>query len=335
MADPLLGRYDPGAFWCEISRPGANQPVTPAPTITNPSNGTSDNSGADRTGGTGTASTKANSSKSGPFKIGDIVEISWYTPVNGKWDESEISAGKIIGIQDAEPKYQVRMFTSGGKQRDLFQHSYRVRRPRWAVYNDYDPRLFIGSWNVGTMGGRSEQVISERDTSVGTLSTTKSEITGGGPGEMLTINADGTYIWKVTKNQTIKGRWIKSNDVDLPITLKQGYGGADWGVGPNGRARGSYNIRVKQLSKSGVKEGSQQVSGPPIGKLASIPPVLAGPERGAQNKWKPGDKVEVYDGGWYKATILQGNGKRYMVHYDGWSSSEDVEVDAILIRPRR
>src|ERR687894_1516006 len=27
MADPLLGRYDPGAFWCEISRPGANQPI--------------------------------------------------------------------------------------------------------------------------------------------------------------------------------------------------------------------------------------------------------------------------------------------------------------------
>src|SRR4028119_962022 len=27
MADPLLGSYDPGAFWCEISRHGANQPI--------------------------------------------------------------------------------------------------------------------------------------------------------------------------------------------------------------------------------------------------------------------------------------------------------------------
>ena len=24
MAEPLLGKYDPGAFWCEISRPEAN-----------------------------------------------------------------------------------------------------------------------------------------------------------------------------------------------------------------------------------------------------------------------------------------------------------------------
>jgi hypothetical protein len=47
-----------------------------------------------------------------------------------------------------------------------------------------------------------------------------------------------------------------------------------------------------------------------------------------------GEKVEVLWGGtWFPSTILQRDGGRAYVHYDGWSSTWDEWVEADRLRP--
>lgn len=46
-----------------------------------------------------------------------------------------------------------------------------------------------------------------------------------------------------------------------------------------------------------------------------------------------GQRVEVnYNGHWYKSTIVQINGDKYKVHYDGYPSSDDSWVTASYVR---
>jgi hypothetical protein len=48
---------------------------------------------------------------------------------------------------------------------------------------------------------------------------------------------------------------------------------------------------------------------------------------------RTGQQVEVnYNGHWYKSTILQVNGDKYKVHYDGYPSSDDTWVLRSFIR---
>ena len=43
--------------------------------------------------------------------------------------------------------------------------------------------------------------------------------------------------------------------------------------------------------------------------------------------WKKGDVIQVKSSStWYKATILEVNGSKYKIHYDGWSDSWDEWV---------
>ncbi len=49
--------------------------------------------------------------------------------------------------------------------------------------------------------------------------------------------------------------------------------------------------------------------------------------------FKAGQRVEVnYNGHWYKSTILQLDGGRYKVHYDGYPASDDAWLLASYIR---
>ncbi|MEJ7627424.1 MAG: hypothetical protein WKF35_11210 [Ferruginibacter sp.] len=49
--------------------------------------------------------------------------------------------------------------------------------------------------------------------------------------------------------------------------------------------------------------------------------------------FKTGQKVEVnYNGHWYKSTILQIDGDRYKVHYEGYPASDDAWLLASYIR---
>ena len=43
--------------------------------------------------------------------------------------------------------------------------------------------------------------------------------------------------------------------------------------------------------------------------------------------YKKGDKIQVKSGStWYKSTIIEVNGSKYKIHYDGWSDSWDEWV---------
>lgn len=58
--------------------------------------------------------------------------------------------------------------------------------------------------------------------------------------------------------------------------------------------------------------------------------LLAGPALGQAK----GDKFEVQWGGkWYAATVLETDGSRTKIHYDGWSSSWDEWVTKDRLRP--
>ncbi len=49
--------------------------------------------------------------------------------------------------------------------------------------------------------------------------------------------------------------------------------------------------------------------------------------------FKKGQRVEVnYNGHWYKSTVLQVDGERYKVHYDGYPASDDAWLLATYIR---
>lgn len=49
--------------------------------------------------------------------------------------------------------------------------------------------------------------------------------------------------------------------------------------------------------------------------------------------FKQGQRVEVnYNGHWYKSTILQVNGNKYKVHYEGYPASDDAWLLASYIR---
>ena len=56
-------------------------------------------------------------------------------------------------------------------------------------------------------------------------------------------------------------------------------------------------------------------------------------ESASSQIFKPGQKVEVnYNGHWYKSTVLQVNGERYKVHYEGYPASDDAWMLASYIR---
>ncbi len=45
--------------------------------------------------------------------------------------------------------------------------------------------------------------------------------------------------------------------------------------------------------------------------------------------WKKGDKIQVlWNGSWYKAAIIDVNGSKYKIHYDGYADSWDEWVTA-------
>jgi len=73
--------------------------------------------------------------------------------------------------------------------------------------------------------------------------------------------------------------------------------------------------------------------GAPTGKS---PPGKAGSLRDAAPVPADATSVEVFWGGrWYEANILQRDGRRAFIHYEGWSSGSDEWVTPNRMRPRR
>ncbi|WP_207494476.1 agenet domain-containing protein [Aridibaculum aurantiacum] len=51
------------------------------------------------------------------------------------------------------------------------------------------------------------------------------------------------------------------------------------------------------------------------------------------SRFSPGSKIEIdYNGTWYKGSVLEVNGDKYKIHYDGYSDSWDTWVTADKIR---
>ncbi len=68
----------------------------------------------------------------------------------------------------------------------------------------------------------------------------------------------------------------------------------------------------------------------------TLPPSKAGTVRDAAPVAADATSVEVFWGGrWYDATILQRDGPRAFIHYDGWGANFDEWVTPDRMRPRR
>ncbi len=65
------------------------------------------------------------------------------------------------------------------------------------------------------------------------------------------------------------------------------------------------------------------------------PPTEPPPQTSGRTSYNVGDKVAVnWKGTWYDATIIsQASSRTYRVHYTGWASSWDEDVDVSTIRP--
>lgn len=300
-------------------RAGAGQPPAPRPVAPEQNTNSGNNS-------------SATAGNTGPFKLGDIVET---TSVPGDWSKRRLNAAKIIGFQDGEPRYKLRSLMGTDGSRDYFSYSEQVRRPQNAVYDDYDRKWFIGSWRIGTSTQNLSTVTGERDTSIGTEVTTRNETIHIAHDRVLIINGDHSYIWKPTSTETIKGNWVESDNPVYPITLKKAHGGDDWGVGPYGRHNGVYNIKVFNFAIGNT------FWGPALGKIASVPPLIAAPANAAKapaTRWKVGDKVEynINNDEWRKVTIIEVDNGKYKIHFDGaLTDSYDLWTSEKGLRPRR
>lgn len=149
------------------------------------------------------------------------------------------------------------------------------------------------------------------------------------------INKGGSYIWKPNTTETIKGNWVHSGNPDYPITVQKGPGGDDWGVTAYGRTGDApYNLAVRSLGAV-----AKTFWGPPVGKMASVPPLMAAPENALQapaTRWKKGDKVEYNQGFfWSKGTIVDVDNGRYFIDFDGASSTWNVWASEDKLRPRQ
>ena len=94
-------------------------------------------------------------------------------------------------------------------------------------------RWFVGSWDL-RIGGEAvwkKKGPGNNDWRIGMADLTKLP--------PLTIKADGTYAWVLSKTQMVKGRWrvarpeemLRSVDnTQVGVTLEQGDDGVDWAV---------------------------------------------------------------------------------------------------------
>lgn len=82
----------------------------------------------------------------------------------------------------------------------------------------------LGKWGLWVPGGYAP---TQSTTNYDGSRTVYQTYTPGAGGDILTINADGTYKWEDPGRQAIIGKWVKSGN---EITLQKGEYGWDWNV---------------------------------------------------------------------------------------------------------
>ncbi|MDQ3814795.1 MAG: hypothetical protein M3347_12705 [Armatimonadota bacterium] len=233
------------------------------------------------TGGQPAAATPAPPDANGNFKVGDMVEFNLHVSRPGdKWDEKYTLVGKILQVLDAPSaeaaKYYVRrMASTNGDSRETNVRSFQVHPLKRTFADEYDPKYLFGSWRLG----RGGQITFSEGIDGSTLLKTN-ELSFAAYEGQLSINGNGSYVWRVRKDQPPLWRnWIKSDDPDYPIRLLRGDNGEDWLVGPFGKdEKGNLCIRLKS-AKAGtsVNLGTEQIWGVRIGQAPyALPASTAG-----------------------------------------------------------
>ncbi len=169
------------------------------------------------------------------FKVGDSVEsqyaASWYP---GK--VVEVMTGKDAGW------YRIK-YGSDGHIAPASGARMRLTGQNLSAPPTLKPEDTFGSWTLATVA-RTTRTDSTH------IHTTTS---GYAQGDLLTIRADGTFLWKMG-GTPIAGRWTReSNPREYwgPVILEGGWQNQRWWVGFNGKSdTGVPNIYIRNESGS-------------------------------------------------------------------------------------
>lgn len=119
--------------------------------------------------------------------------------------------GEIIEI-DAEKRFYT--------VRDIKDRSWRYSYPCFAVFktNQLDNDFYIGKWDVRITGATSSFAHNGKSYR---------QFSGGAQVPPLEVKADGTYTWRLSARQVIRGRWDERDGVP-GITLLNAIDGKDF-----------------------------------------------------------------------------------------------------------
>ncbi|WP_395139462.1 hypothetical protein [Armatimonas sp.] len=282
------------------------------------------------------------------FGVGDIVEFSGVG--QDDFQSGKTFVGQVLTVQEGEPKYRVRILTlgqvaTGGVHRDVYVYSPKVRAWSKPYTNEWNPALWMGTWNVGNVLARTIDNVRKQDNGFTTGERNQAMLTING---ILVIRANGTFAWRVSSTDLVQGQWIKSDDPQYILVLQKAKYGNDYVVYPNGKnEKGELTIGLQSTIGASWHNGPRVGSAPTTiakttpkpNKTATVKPAkpTVAPSRQAPDQAVPptfaaGATVEVFRGTyWQKATITTVEGKKYNVHY-GDRFTADEAVEALSLR---
>lgn len=138
----------------------------------------------------------------GAFRVGETV---LYTQGGVIWR----GGARIEAYDPAKRAYRIRFDNGSG---DILP-PYALARP-----GQFDNRFYIGKWDVRVNGATTTSMKDGENIR---------RFSGGTKLWPLQINADGTYVWQVEKQKTIRGHW-KPREGAPGIVVLRGLDGKDW-----------------------------------------------------------------------------------------------------------
>lgn len=144
------------------------------------------------------------------FPSRQVGELVRYRPANVIWKTGQVTE---IGTSGAfADKYLI--VDSETKDKGYFYYGDVAGQERQEFWTGF----FVGTWSLG-----SGMAISSRTDG----NQIRDEYLYVGATEKLEVNADGSYVWTLSKTKQIKGRWVPLENRP-GIQLLQGEGGRDY-----------------------------------------------------------------------------------------------------------
>ncbi len=151
----------------------------------------------------------------GSYRTGDSI-LYW---VPGGWRKGVV---KELGVAKPTGKISV----------DFSERKYLVDPDAYALGNDWYPwtgvvttarqpfwtAWFVGEWKIGEVQAHHNEVKNGKETD------TYYQM---GATELLVVNKNGSYTWKLIDGKRVTGKWVAANG-QPGIVLKKGYRNFDW-----------------------------------------------------------------------------------------------------------